>query len=29
MYYFVVYTHMDFIQQVWGIYFVEYTVGAL
>ena len=27
MYYFVEHTHMNFIQQVWGIYFIEYTVG--
>ena len=29
MYYFVVHTHMNFMQQVWGIYFIEYTVGII
>ena len=29
MYYFVEYTHMNFIQQVWEIYCIEYTVGIL
>ena len=29
MYYFGVHTHMNIMQQVWGIYFIEYTVGIL
>ena len=29
MYYFVEYTYMNFIQQVWEIYCIEYTLGIL